>query len=106
MKIIATIPVERAQVSKDSYTFIGEEHVVDIVRVVRWNGTSVPGKTRWHYLADIAEHPLLHKDACRIGPGGEYRVCIDRGLNPKWRPPFAKCSTDHVFEVKREGGAA
>ena len=93
MKIIASIPVEKTS-GNGCFSFRHEQHEVEVVRVIRHPATRNPDLNRWHYQADIKDHPALCKEAIRIGPNFEYRVNIHRrsdnpryGLNPKWKPP-------------------
>lgn len=100
MKIMADIPVEETHPYPGATSFRGEVHEVEVVRLVRWNGTSVPGKTRYHYQADIADHPAMCAGAIRTGPAGEYRVNVVRSLNKSWKPPAFPAGSN-VFEVPR-----
>ena len=99
MKILASIPVKQIWFA-NSTTFNHTYHEVEVVRVIRWNGTSVPGKTRWHYQADIVDHPAMCAGAVRIGVAGAYRVNIVRSLNKRWKPPAFPAGSN-VFEVPR-----
>ena len=99
MKILASIPVEK--VTGPGWEMFNHTcHEVEVVRVIRWNGTSVPGKTRWHYQADIVDHPAMCAGAVRIGVAGAYRVNIVRSLNKRWKPPAFPVGSN-VFEVPR-----
>jgi len=89
MKILASIPVEK--VSRHggfAFSFRHEQHEVEVLRVMRYPATRNTALNRWHYQADIADHPALCKEAIRCGVDNAYRVNIFRkGLNDKWRPP-------------------
>lgn len=87
VKIIASIPVEKIS-GNGCFSFKHEQHEVEVVRVIRRQATRNPNLNRWHYQADIKDHPALCKEAIRIGPNLAFRVNIyRRGLNPKWKPP-------------------
>jgi len=97
MKIIASIPVERIQRTPYSYSYRHELHEVDVIRVVRAQATRYPHLNRWHYKADIKDHPSLLIEAKHSQR--EYRVNIFRkGLNPKWKPPEFGNSNVYVVE--------
>lgn len=103
MKILAHIEVEKI-VSPGYFSFRSEVRELEVIRVIRYRAAKNPALNRWHYQADVADHPDMHPDSIRIGVGRHYRVNIMRsGLNPKWRPPeFAP--GEHVFEVQKEDG--
>lgn len=98
MKIKAHISVERIDLG-GVYTFRTEVHDVEVIRVLRYPATRNRALNRWHYQADIKDHPALSPDAIRTGAGLSYRVNIQRrGLNDAWKPPAFPAGT-HVFEV-------
>lgn len=85
MKILAHIDVEKI-VSPGYFSFRREVREVEVVRVLRYPATRNPSLNRWHYQADVADHPDMHPDSIRVGRF--YRVNImRRGLNPSWKPP-------------------
>ena len=98
MKILAPIPVEKVT-GPGWYSFRNEVRELEVIRVMRTPATRYKDLNRWHYMADVADHPDMHPEAVRIGANGRHRVNIQRrGLNPKWKPPiFADGS--YFFEV-------
>ena len=103
MLINASIPVEMIK-GPFTTSFRHELQEVEVLRVVRCPATRYPNLNRWHYEADIADHPKMCAGAIRIGMGGAFRVRIDRWLNPRWKPPVFPDGANSV-EIK-EGGTA
>lgn len=92
----ALIPV-RAVRGPGWTTFDYEEIEVQALRIVRYPATRYPHLNRWHYQADIADHPKLCREAIRIGADGAYRVRVDRRLNPRWKPPMFPAGTNVIL---------
>lgn len=98
MKILAPIPVEKVT-GPGWCSFRTEVREVEVVRVIRTHATRYGSLNRFHYSADIKDHPDVHPEAVRIGANGLHRVNIQRrGLNPKWKPP-AFADGNYIFEV-------
>jgi hypothetical protein len=85
MKILASIPIEKVQVSANSYTYLQEIHEVEVTRLMRWPAAKNAMLNRWHYVAVIKPHPSMAPEACNDG----YNTVnvIRRRLNPNWKPP-------------------
>lgn len=100
MRILAYIPVEKVVRPGGLVSFRNEVRELEVVRVIRTPATRNKALNRWHYQADVADHPDMHPEAVRIGADGCHRVNIQRkGLNPRWKiPDFPVGSC--VFVVK------
>lgn len=86
MKILASIEVERIQLSASTYTFRCEVMEVEVVRVVRSRADSY--RNRFYYSADVKRPERMHPDARSYARNdNEVRVNIVRKVNPKWKPP-------------------
>lgn len=86
MKILASIEVERIQLTASTFTFLCETMEVDVVRVMRIQADSY--RKRYYYSADVKRPARMHPDAKSYARhGSEVRVNIVRKANPKWKPP-------------------
>lgn len=86
MKIIASIEVERIQLSASTFTFRMESMEVDVVRVMRQRADSY--RNRFYYQADVKRPERMHPDAQSYARDASVvRVNIVRKTNPKWKPP-------------------
>lgn len=96
VKILASIAVERIQLSASTYTFRSEVMEVEVVRVLRTRADSY--RNRFYYSADVKRPARMHPDDQYYQKDGTVRVNIVRRANPKWKPPvFPEGS--NVFEV-------
>lgn len=86
MKILASIEVERIQLSASTYTFRTEVMEVEVVRVMRTRADSY--RNRYYYSADVRRPARMHPDAQYYLKDGIVRVNIVRRTNPKWKPPL------------------
>lgn len=86
MKILASIEVERIQLSASTFTFRCEVMEVEVVRVIRSRADSY--RDRFYYSADVKRPACMHPDARSYARNdNEVRVNIVRRANPKWKPP-------------------
>nr|WP_319566268.1 hypothetical protein [uncultured Rhodoferax sp.] len=99
MKILASIPVERVQVSANTFTYRTEIHELTVILVMRYASTRRRELNRFHYQADVEDHPMLLQEA-KHGRK-HYRVNIQRhGMNDKW--PLPNFGDKDVYEVQKE----
>lgn len=101
MKILAEITTAAVR-GPHSTTYRADVREVEVAVLVRYRATRFPDLNRWHYMADIVDHPDLCPEAIRIGVDDRYRVRVSRKLNPRWRPP----TSGWAGNVWREGGAS
>lgn len=86
VKILASIEVERVQLTASTYTFRAEVMEVEVVRVMRRRADSY--RNRYYYEADAKRPARMHPDARSYGRDESVvRVNIVRKANPKWKPP-------------------
>jgi hypothetical protein len=85
VKILASIEVERIQLSASTFTFRCEVMEVEVVRVMRTRADSY--RNRYYYSADIKRPARMHPDAQYYLKDGIVRVNIVRKANPAWKPP-------------------
>lgn len=89
--------IDGEEIRTPAHSFKKEERDVEVVRVLRY--PLGKDKKRFHYAADIVDHPDIHPDArdhLMKSLAGLVRVRIQRNLNPRWKPPVFPKGVDMV----------